>query len=91
MLQGTRVLTLGPGAGRCTGAAGAEYSAGGLCARCYDVGIADFPATATLLASIRPCIITSKVKQQVMGSMDQRVPWNQFNSEAKVGRFFSLF
>ena len=59
--------------------------AGGLCARCYDVGIADFPATATLLASIRPCIITSKVKQQVMGSMDQRVPWNQFIREAKVG------
>ena len=59
--------------------------AGGLCTRCHDVGIADFPATATLLASIRPCIITSKVKQQVMGSMDQRVPWNQFIREAKVG------
>ena len=57
----------------------------GLCARCHDVGIADFPATATLLVSVRPCIITSKVKQQVMGSMDQRVPWNQFKSEAKVG------
>jgi hypothetical protein len=56
-----------------------------LCARCYDVGIADFPATATLLASTRPCIITSKVKKQVMGSMDQRVPWNQFTREAKVG------
>ena len=27
----------------------------------------------------------SKVKQQVMGSMDQRVPWNQFIREAKVG------
>ena len=60
--------------------------AGGLCEKCiHDVGIADFPATATLLAYIRPCIITSKVKQQMMGSMDQRVPWNQFNSEAKVG------
>ena len=47
--------------------------------------IADFPATATLLVSVRPCIITSKVKQQVMGSMDQRVPWNQFIREAKVG------
>jgi hypothetical protein len=64
---------------------------GGLCSlrktqkRCYDVGIADFPATATLLAYIRPCRITSKVKQQAMGSMDQRVPWNQFSSEAKVG------
>ena len=53
--------------------------------RCHDVGIADFPATATLLVSVRPCIITSKVKQQVMGSMDQRVPWNQFIREAKVG------
>ena len=59
--------------------------AGGLCTRCHDVGIADFPATATLLVSVRPCIITSKVKQQVMGSMDQRVPWNQFIREAKVG------
>ena len=59
--------------------------AGGLCRRCHDVGIADFPATATLLVSVRPCIITSKVKQQVMGSMDQRVPWNQFIREAKVG------
>ena len=57
-----------------------------LCERCiHDVGIADFPATATLLVSVRPCIITSKVKQQVMGSMDQRVPWNQFIREAKVG------
>ena len=55
------------------------------CTRCHDVGIADFPATATLLVSVRPCIITSKVKQQVMGSMDQRVPWNQFIREAKVG------
>ena len=60
--------------------------AGGLCEQCiHDVGIADFPATATLLAYIRPCIITSKVKQQMMGSMDQQVPWNQFIREAKVG------
>ena len=66
-------------------ARGLTPPAGGLCARCHDVGIADFPATATLLVSVRPCIITSKVKQQVMGSMDQRVPWNQFIREAKVG------
>ena len=48
-----------------------------LCERCiHDVGIADFPATAALLAYyIRPCIITSKVKQQVM-SVHQRVPWD---------------
>ena len=48
-------------------------------------GLSNIGQAATLLASIRPCIITSKVKQQVMGSMDQRVPWNQFIREAKVG------